>query len=279
MQEISLCPKWALNPPGLDINERDGENSTTVDSSCEENYEKRQKALSKILDKDDLSVLGDSSRKQYLSPVKGDDEETRYHPLVSMYLSKLGDLDLLTDRFNDFLEEKRTLQEQQARFLHVGLNLEPEDQQWLERAPDLAADISHQKTILESEVEMIKQECRSRGLVDVDDFQTIDVAPFSGIDVRIQNLKSIYSGLKFGCEEDEVLLTRLAPLRVSVICILWDLEESPRLQNVLHPIHGSSHMTLETFQFFRSAAQYQTSVKDVSDKSLQSRKIHAADQQ
>jgi hypothetical protein len=120
-----------------------------------------------MLDKP-LTPAGVEDPQPYSRSFDEEDEEFEYHPLVSRYLSKMGDLDLTQERLDDLLDEKRGLEEERDKRLRFGLTLDPEDQQWLENAQSAQEDLSEKIRILEKDLEVMKQDCFSRGLVDED---------------------------------------------------------------------------------------------------------------
>jgi hypothetical protein len=115
-----------------------------------------------------LTPAGVDDAQSYSRSVDEEDEESDFHPLVSRYLSRMGDLDLLQERFEDLLDEKRGLEEQRERRRQLGLTLDPEDQQWLENAQSAEDDLSEKIRILHKDLEVMKLDCLSRGLVDED---------------------------------------------------------------------------------------------------------------
>ncbi|KAE9367994.1 hypothetical protein N431DRAFT_429255 [Stipitochalara longipes BDJ] len=125
---------------------------------------------------DEISVLserpptpaGVDDSQQYPSSVEEEEEEIAYHPRVARYLSKMGDLDLLQERLDDLLDEKRLLEEEQKKRLKFGLVLDGEDQQWLDHAHSQEEALLAQIRILEKDLDVMKQDCLARGLVDED---------------------------------------------------------------------------------------------------------------
>jgi hypothetical protein len=115
-----------------------------------------------------LTPAGVDDAQSYSRSIDEEDEEFDFHPLVSRYLSRMGDLDLLKERFDDLLDEKRGLEEQRERRRQLGLTLDPEDQQWLENAQSAKDDLSEKIRMLQKDLEVMKLDCLSRGLVDED---------------------------------------------------------------------------------------------------------------
>lgn len=94
--------------------------------------------------------------------------DIQYHPLVTAYLSKQGDLDLLYERLDDLVDEKQSLEAEKQSRLRFGLTLDPDDQKWLDGSAHEYDALMGAIKGLEREVEDMKQECLSRGLVDED---------------------------------------------------------------------------------------------------------------
>ena len=59
------------------------------------------------------------------------------HPLVSAFLSKLGDVDILRERLDDYIEEKFSLEYEKESRQRFGLDLAPDDQEWLDKYDNL----------------------------------------------------------------------------------------------------------------------------------------------
>jgi hypothetical protein len=104
----------------------------------------------------------------YSSSADEEDEEDEYHPLVSQYLSKQGDLDLLRERLDDLRDDKRTLEEQRETRRRIGMTLDPESQRWLENAQSAENELRRNIRALQKDLEMMKQDCLSKGLIDED---------------------------------------------------------------------------------------------------------------
>ncbi|PMD40902.1 hypothetical protein L207DRAFT_512332 [Hyaloscypha variabilis F] len=125
---------------------------------------------------DEISVLserpptpaGVNDSQQYSSSVGEEEEEIEYHPAVVRYLSKMGDHDLLQERLDELLDDKRGLEEEQNKRLRLGLVLDIEDQQWLDHAHTQEEELLVQIRALEKDLEVMKQDCLAKGLVDED---------------------------------------------------------------------------------------------------------------
>jgi hypothetical protein len=111
-----------------------------------------------------------------------EDEDNQEHPLVTKYLSSLGDLDLLQEQLSDIEETKQFREEESETRERVGLRLAPEDQTWLEQSQELINGLLEKIRAATITVENLKQECLSRGLVDEDgeptDFQSMEEHTF-----------------------------------------------------------------------------------------------------
>lgn len=128
-----------------------------------------------IMSERPLTPVGVDDGPPYPGSVGEEEEESEYHPLVARYLSKLGDLDLLQERLEDLLDEKRILEQERERRRHLGMTLLYEDQQWLENIHGAEDGLYEKIRILKTDLEVMKQDCLSQGLVDEDgepvDFQ------------------------------------------------------------------------------------------------------------
>jgi hypothetical protein len=134
-------------------------------------------------------------------PQKEDDdyareiEDSEYHPKVTEYLSKLGDLDLLQERLDEYLDEKESLEVEKASRLRFGLALDPEDQDWLDTSHTVEDDILEKISLLQKDLESKKLDCLAMGLVDEDgeptNFQRREQFWFRG-EVDPQNQESEY---------------------------------------------------------------------------------------
>jgi hypothetical protein len=154
--------------------------------------------------KPDMSNLSAFQRAGPPSLILNEDEDlaheigdTQYHPLVTEYLSKLGDLDLLQERLYELMDEKESLEVERDSRLRYGLALDPEDQVWLENSQNAEDELAEKIRLLEQDLESKKQECMSRGLVDEEgeptSFQRQEQVSFDGEeDVDPKNQKSEY---------------------------------------------------------------------------------------
>ncbi|CZR67203.1 uncharacterized protein PAC_17102 [Phialocephala subalpina] len=97
-----------------------------------------------------------------------DFEPSEYHPLVNDYLSKLGDLDLMQERLDEFRDEKAALEAEKQSRHRFGLTLDADDQEWLDDAETEHAEIIGKIHSLEKELEILKRKCLSKNLIDED---------------------------------------------------------------------------------------------------------------
>ncbi|KAH7348834.1 hypothetical protein BKA65DRAFT_268653 [Rhexocercosporidium sp. MPI-PUGE-AT-0058] len=109
-------------------------------------------------------------------------EEPPYHPMVTRYLSRQGDLDLLLERRDNLLGEKRALEGEKASRARFGMVLTSEDQAWLDGSQAEYDSLVKEIDLLENELGHLKRDCLARGLVDEDgeptDFQILEEASF-----------------------------------------------------------------------------------------------------
>ncbi len=133
----------------------------------EEHFYNRPLEETNLLDRP-LPPAETNDPQPYSSSADEWDEEDEYHPLVSQYLSKLGDLDLLRERLDDLLDDKRALEEQRETRRKIGMILDPESLLWLENAQSDEDDLRRKIQTLQKDVEMMKQDCLSKGLIDED---------------------------------------------------------------------------------------------------------------
>lgn len=131
----------------------------------EEHFYSRPLEETNLLDRP-LTPTEINDPQLYSSSADEGDEEDEYHPLVSQYLSKQGDLDLLRERLDDLLDDKRALEEQRETRRPLGMTLDPESQLWLEHARSDEEDLRRRIQTLQKDVEMMKQDCLSKSLID-----------------------------------------------------------------------------------------------------------------
>lgn len=133
-------------------------------TKLEESFYKRQSAPESFEDVQQGPV-SDSSDASSSSELEIGRES---HPLVSEFLSKLGDLDILRERLDYHIEEKFALEYEKDSRRGVGLNLAPEDQEYLDNYEDLEANLMKDIDAAAAEAEKLKRLCFEQGLVDED---------------------------------------------------------------------------------------------------------------
>ncbi|KAL2064682.1 hypothetical protein VTL71DRAFT_3820 [Oculimacula yallundae] len=95
-------------------------------------------------------------------------DDSRFHPLVVDYLSKLGDLDISQERLNELLDERHILEQKRLSRQTLGFDHNPEDRAWLDESQTEQADIEGNITSLEQEIKFLKQRCLILNLIDQD---------------------------------------------------------------------------------------------------------------
>ncbi|KAH7416795.1 hypothetical protein BKA64DRAFT_548772, partial [Cadophora sp. MPI-SDFR-AT-0126] len=123
------------------------------------------------LDEQRMSRLDDSESPHH-SPISssysGSEVSNLEHPLVSQYLSKIGDVEIVRERLDWHVDEKYTLEEEQERRKRVGMTLAEDDQKWLDNYSVAENALIEEFEKGEREAEKLKQACLVEGLVDDD---------------------------------------------------------------------------------------------------------------
>lgn len=105
------------------------------------------------------------------------------HPEVANFRSKLGDLDLLREHFDDLLEEQESLNEEKDSLSLVNRALDGTSQKLLDKWPEVRDNAINELRRLEDEVSFLRQECFSKGLIDEYDdptnIENLEQASFS----------------------------------------------------------------------------------------------------
>lgn len=130
-----------------------------------------------------------------MSPEEFSDLE--YHPQVANFLSKLGDLDLLREHFGELAEEQEFLAVEKASLAKVQRSLDARAQAILDNWNSTRENILSELSTLENEVDQLRQDCLSKGLIneedDPTDFEIQEQALFrEDMDVVSQNRSSEY---------------------------------------------------------------------------------------
>jgi septal ring factor EnvC (AmiA/AmiB activator) len=94
------------------------------------------------------------------------EDDTIFHPLVSKYLIKIADSDLLEERLDDLLHLKKALEKKRRRREEYDKSLGPLDKAWLERIDAKQDDISTMLRETKEELEELRQQCLVDGLGD-----------------------------------------------------------------------------------------------------------------
>lgn len=84
------------------------------------------------------------------------------------YLRRLGNLDLLEERFQSLINEKSMLEEEQAKRWRVGKDIDSESRDFLARFEDILKPVGDEIEVVSQDVERLKQVCMEKGLMDVD---------------------------------------------------------------------------------------------------------------
>ncbi|KAB8301555.1 hypothetical protein EYC80_003400 [Monilinia laxa] len=113
-----------------------------------------------------ISAPIDSGKVRCLSEEPEHLKPHESHPLVEAYMYKLGDLDILRERYDDILDEKLNLEEQLALRKPFGMILMPENQQWLDSSQAQLDNLASKIQVTEIEENKLRQQCFSMGLVD-----------------------------------------------------------------------------------------------------------------
>jgi hypothetical protein len=136
----------------------------------------------------DIVVEGRSERSM-------SDEIQNFHPLVTEYLSKLGDVDIFRERHERHLEEKEALEADKETRGRVNRTLSPEGEAWLQKSNDLENEILRDLRQARTEAEELRKQCLAAGLLDENgepkDFQTQEKEAFAE-DVDAKGQESEY---------------------------------------------------------------------------------------
>lgn len=97
---------------------------------------------------------------------------SKFHPLTEKFLSELGDLDLLRERYDDVMEEKEHLEEQRESRKLVKLHLGAEEHEWLKNSTEVQNRLYKEMQAKEQKVDELREECLLRNLVDQNDNPT-----------------------------------------------------------------------------------------------------------
>jgi hypothetical protein len=101
-----------------------------------------------------------------VSLYSGSDASQEFHPSVTKYLSRVGDVEILRERLDEHLEERYILVEEKAVRQGVGLDLAEPAQKWLDNYSITETLLMNQLKEAELEVADLRQECVSLRLID-----------------------------------------------------------------------------------------------------------------
>ncbi|KAG4435142.1 hypothetical protein IFR05_009374 [Cadophora sp. M221] len=96
----------------------------------------------------------------------GSESGQQFHPLVTQYLSRLGDVDLLRERLDELLEERYMLEEEREKRARVKMKLSDENEEWLANYSHVESGLIEEYENATKEMEKLKKECIGKGLVD-----------------------------------------------------------------------------------------------------------------
>ncbi|PQE23474.1 hypothetical protein CJF31_00006122 [Rutstroemia sp. NJR-2017a BVV2] len=126
-----------------------------------------------------------------------EENQTFYHPLVTRYLSTLGDLDIFKERLDDLFDEKRALEAEKESRKKFNKTLDPEDQAWLDGSERMGSQIYEQLQRTNDECQDLRSRCMAEALIDENGdptrFQELEKAQFGNErDLRINGQTSEY---------------------------------------------------------------------------------------
>ncbi|KAG4420848.1 hypothetical protein IFR04_006030 [Cadophora malorum] len=132
--------------------------------------------------------------------VDEDFSDPEYHPLVSEYLSKLADLDLLHERRDELIDEQQSLEEEKQSRQRLGKTLDPDDQTWLDNSQIELGTLLNKIRLLDQDLEALKTKCLSKGLIDNSGepttFQTLESFSFKEED-ELKSLEQTSEYVKY----------------------------------------------------------------------------------
>jgi hypothetical protein len=92
------------------------------------------------------------------------DHPDQYEPIHAEYLSRLGDLDLARERFQNTTQEHESLLAEQESRSRVGMELHPNLKTFLEDLPAKEAALQEEITDIELVVERLRSQCLQAGI-------------------------------------------------------------------------------------------------------------------
>jgi len=88
-----------------------------------------------------------------------------YHPLHTNYLSRLGDLDLVREQYQNLLEDRQQLLDLQESRTHLGIELQEDDKVFLADFHIQEKELAGQMKEIEEDVERRKAQCLAEGIL------------------------------------------------------------------------------------------------------------------
>jgi hypothetical protein len=110
--------------------------------------------------------LGSPHSSPTVSLYSGSDASQEFHPSVTKYLSRVGDVEILKERLDEHLEERYILEEEKAVRQGVGLDLAEPAQKWLDHYSTTETLLMNQLEEAELEVADLRRKCVLLGLID-----------------------------------------------------------------------------------------------------------------
>ncbi|CAG8951675.1 hypothetical protein HYFRA_00005475 [Hymenoscyphus fraxineus] len=156
----------------------------------EELYKHLKEPLSPNSESGTMTQIDSTATASTPSPMIYDlAEASELHPLVRAFLSKLGDLYLLMEEYDNLVEDKETLVEERSKRAQVGLQLSVEDQNFLINFESTESELTKKITETQNEVDKMRKDCFERGLVDENDEPT-DLVTQERLSFREENLNA-----------------------------------------------------------------------------------------
>lgn len=189
----------------------------------------------------------------------GDGDQFPYHPLVTKYLSRKGDLENLREQLDDLEEERESLKElKRVRMLGnipLGLNEQAELDEIVMSIPRLLIEIENTRNTVRD----LREQCLEMALVDEDG---------EPVDTDSQNWKKLRRGSDIDSGSELSIYSKfptlLAQPEVKRIDSLRTISREEEVQHTnLEPLNMS------TLQAFQSTVEPKTSVQISNDWMLQ----------
>lgn len=103
-----------------------------------------------------------SASRESLLGLSSDLEE--YHPLYANYLSRLGDLDLAREQYQNMIQERESILSSQESRAFLGMDTSEEDHEFLSRFPELETSMKDEIAEIERDVERCRAKCVENGV-------------------------------------------------------------------------------------------------------------------